>query len=171
MSIPAFDRFGNVPVGNLFPKPGEPLPTGLIRVTLSDFHSRFVAGVKNSKTRADIWDGWQRHRMDLEKIGIRFATLIGGSYTSSKIDPGDIDLCIIFDSEDVGSLNAADLAAFGKLMLNSHTKPTYRCDVFPLRLYPLANLRFGSTARDWNYWSRVYGFDRNGRPRAMFLVI
>ncbi|MFL6801341.1 MAG: DUF6932 family protein, partial [Sphingomicrobium sp.] len=82
---------------------------------LADVQSRFVDSFATSKTRIDIWSGWQRHRADFEKLGIRFGTLIGGSFTTTKIDPNDVDLCIIFESSDVAALDAAGLAQLGKL--------------------------------------------------------
>jgi hypothetical protein len=171
MAIPKFDKFGNIPVGDLFAKPGDPFPTPLIRTDLQTLHERFVREFTRSKTRQSIWDGWMNHRFDLEKLGLRYATLVGGSFTTTKGDPSDIDLCIIFEAAGVGGLDAHARAELGRLTRSSETKPGYKCDVYPLPLYPLSNYRFGSTARDWNYWTRVYGFDRSGHPKAVFLVI
>jgi len=171
MAIPKFDKFGNVPVGDLFAKSGDPTPTPLIRADLPTLHDRFVRDFPRSKTRQFVWDGWMNHRADLEHVGIRYATLVGGSFTTTKADPADVDLCIVFDAGDVALLNTVSRAELGRLTRTSETKPAYKCDVYPLPLYPLSNYRFGSTARDWNYWTRVYGFDRSGRPKAVFLVI
>jgi hypothetical protein len=169
MVIPKFDKFGNVPVGDLFG--GSPTP--LMHVSLSELHSHFVTSFPHSATRAKVWDGWMKYRSDFEKIGLSYATLCGGSFVTTKTDPRDVDLCIINESADVNALQKSDPAAYReylRLVNTTVTKTVYLCDAYPLVLYPLANPRFASMARYWNYWTRVFGTDRKGREKAFFIV-
>lgn len=170
MAIPKFNKFGNVPVGDLFTPPGG---TPLIHATLAELHDHFVTGFPRSATRPKIWDGWMQHRTALEGLGLRYATLCAGSFVTTTTDPRDVDICIINESGDVNALQASNPAGYReyqRLVDTTVTKSAYLCDTYPLVLYPLANPRFPSTARLWNYWTRVFGSDRRGREKAFFLV-
>ena len=169
MVIPKFDDAGNLPVGPLV-GPQARLD-GLIPVTLAEIHDRFVARVKGSKTRAEIWDGWMRHRADFERIGLPYATLVNGSFATAKRDPSDVDLCILVEAEDLNALPLASYKEFDRLTTPKLTIPEYRCHVYHVALYPITDPRFALTAVELNYWTRLFGqCKRTKRPKAFLLV-
>lgn len=82
MPIPAFDAHGNIPVGDLFASGAN----SLVHTTLQEVHDRFVAQVPESARRPHIWNGWMSHRAELEGVGIQYATLVDGSFTTTEQD-------------------------------------------------------------------------------------
>jgi hypothetical protein len=170
-AIPAFDRHGNLPIGDLF-KPGASR-LSLLDVRLDEIKDRFVSGFPHSKTRQAIWDGWMLHRQAIEKFGLNYATLVDGSFVTSKQDPKDVDLCLLIEGADINALEASDRSSFvefGKLVDTNHTLPLYKCDTYLLPLYSIANPRFPLTPRGFTYWARVFGTDRKNQPKNFLLV-
>ncbi len=170
-SIPPFDRHGNLPVGDLFQSGAQRLT--LVDATLRDVHDRFVTGFPSSKTRSRIWDGWMRHRQDLDEFGIPFATMVNGSFVTAAADPRDVDVCLVMEAESINRLEASDRSRFEalrKLTDTSYTKPSYLCDTYLLRMYPMGSPRFPLVPRGFTYWARVFGNDRRNRPKNFLLV-
>ncbi|HET7234567.1 MAG TPA: hypothetical protein VFJ16_31435 [Longimicrobium sp.] len=170
-SIPPFDKHGNLPVGDLFQSGAQRLT--LLDVTLQDVHDRFVAQFPKSNTRPGIWDGWMRHRQDLDAFGIPYATMVNGSFVTMKEDPGDVDICLVMEADSINQLEASDRGQFEalrKLTDTSYTKLLYLCDTYLLRLYPMSSPRFPLVPRGFTYWARVFGTDRRNRPKNFLLV-
>lgn len=169
MAIAKLDESGNLPVGPLVGPNGR--VDGLLPCTLAEIHEQFVAGVRDSKTRDEIWGGWMRHRTDFERVGVPYATMVDGSFTTVKRDPSDIDLCILVDAPTLDALTATEYREFERLTETSLTKPEYRCDVYHVAQYPVTDPRFYKTAVGVSYWTRVFGHDkRTKRPKAILLV-
>jgi hypothetical protein len=101
MTIPKFDITGNLPLADHFGAAGL---NSLIHPTLAEVKERFVAQVTGSLTRAKIWEGWMRHRSEIEKIGLSYATLVDGSFITDKVDPGDVDVCVLVDATEYNLL-------------------------------------------------------------------
>jgi hypothetical protein len=167
MTIPAFDGVGNLPVGNLFAQGQQ----GLITVTLEQVYQRFVLDFPSSSTRQQIWDGWMSHRMQLAATGVHFSTLVDGSFISSKLDPGDIDICLLLDSSEVEGLPPEVQDVLGPLISPAHCKANYLCDAYPLFVFPFAASEFSVTVTSLSYWTRVFGIDRNGHSKSLLFVI
>jgi len=86
MTLPPFDDHGNLPSGDYWP-------------TEADFEGRFV-NVAGSSSRENIYAGFKNHRAELLAAGVDDAAscMLDGSYTTSKLDPGDIDLVVEVDA-------------------------------------------------------------------------
>jgi hypothetical protein len=169
--LPAFDKVGNLPVGDLF---GSGASHYLIPATLPAIHERFVAQFPRSTRRPVIWDGWMRHRTAFASVGVPYATMVGGSFVTAKSEPGDVDLCIIMESTTVNQLATtapASHRALQQLTATSHTKPTFLCDVYPLLVFPMSSPRFVKTPLQFNYWTRAFGIDRKGRQKSVLIVL
>src|SRR5690606_32917183 len=112
MPIPPFNAAGNLSIGQLIGRAGW--HASIVPVTLSEAYARFVETVADSgsPSRSEIWEGWMRHRAAFGLLGIPFATLVDGSFISTKPNPGDIDLCILFDADRVNRLDATSRAKF-----------------------------------------------------------
>jgi hypothetical protein len=167
MPIPSFDASGNLPVGDLFAA-GAHHP--LVPASLQEVHERFVVQVPDSSRRSRVWEGWMRHRRELEQVGIQYATLVDGSFATIKQEPGDVDLCILYDAAEVNALGSTDRATLLRLLGGPACKPGYLCDVYGLSIHPLGDPRFSTTLERFAYWMRVFGTDRQDRQKSFLLV-
>jgi hypothetical protein len=169
--IPAFDRHGNLPIGDLFSAGGQRL--SLLDVSLQQIRTRFVDDFPHSKTRVKIWDGWMRHREELERFGIPYATMVDGSFVTAEQNPKDVDICLLMEAESINALESTDRHAFselGRLTDTTYTRPRFECDTYLLRLYRINSPRFALMPREFTYWARVFGTDRKNRPKNYLLV-
>lgn len=167
MPIPGFDRHGNLSIGDLF---GRGPNHSVTITTLGEVHDRFVRQIANSSSRSEIWDGWLRHRIDTEGVGVQYTTLVDGSFVTTKLDPGDVDICILLDADEVNQLGTQARLDLGRLLAGPACKADYRCDVYPLMVHPFRDPRFPATVERLSYWTRVFGIDRAGRQKSFLLV-
>lgn len=124
----------------------------------------------DSQVRLRLWDGWMRHRQAMGAIGLPFTTLLGGSFLTSKLDPGDVDLCYLLDGPTIDGLAAAQRSALGPLVDGSSSHAPYGCHSHLAPIYPMGHPRFFRTMDRLSYWFNVLGFDRNDFAKS-FLVI
>jgi len=150
-NLPGFSSSGHLPPGDYWP-------------SRTDFHQRFV-DVGASKTRRPIANGWASHRSDLVACGCApdSACLLDGSYTSSKADPGDIDLVVIFAPPRDSKSFTATLA----LLRGPNMKAKYCCDAYPLIALPVTHPKYATvTEKGLAYWRKWFGHDRSGAPKG-----
>ena len=165
MPIPPFDIHGNLAVGDLFAD-GEHY--SLAHVSLREIHDRFVAGA--SARRKRIWSGWMHHRSEIERLGIRYATIVDGSFTTTKPEPEDVDLCILYDAEEVERLQPPTRSEFLRLVAGPSCKWDYFCDAYGLGVWPFRDQLFTLTLDRISYWTRAFGIDRQGRQKSFLFV-
>jgi hypothetical protein len=150
LALPAFDAHGNLPPGDYWP-------------AQTDFEERFVH-LRSTSSRADIYDGFKRHRSALLAAGIDQTAdcLLDGSYTTSKLDPGDIDLVVeveatVFDSS----------ARVQELLSGPDAKQDFHCDAYPLLVYPQSDPHFQAvTVQGRAYWRKWFGRDRQNQEKG-----
>lgn len=85
-------------MGNMLPEVEEQtgaLPSGRYRVDPETFRARF--GTSNAR-REELWTHWETATGILRSHVPVCAAWIGGSYLTSKPDPGDIDCVYLIDS-------------------------------------------------------------------------
>jgi len=75
MTVPAFDRNGN-------------LPPGIHKTTIGEIAARFAW----NERRHRLWEGFRRAAANLAAAGVKKIWL-GGSFVTSKDDPNDVDGC------------------------------------------------------------------------------
>jgi hypothetical protein len=156
--IPAFVKTDNVSEGHL--PPGDYFPNK------SEFEGVFVSP---SQRRAEIYEGWQRHRRALEAAGLSTASrqLLNGSFTTAKLIPGDIDLAVeIPDAEKVFE-DSAKLNALVSLLRGPEMKPDYDCDAYPIFVFPESHPHYSSvTLEGIRYWTKWFAQTRSGNCKG-----
>jgi hypothetical protein len=148
--LPAFDAHGNLPPGDHWPAE-------------ADFEARFVH-VPGSNSRAEIYDGFKRHRAELLDAGVDQDAdcLLDGSFTTSKLDPGDIDLVV-----EVDALLFLESDRLQKLLSGPGAKDEFSCDAYPLIVYPENDPRHAAvTAQGRAYWRKWFGRDRQNHDKG-----
>ena len=82
--IESFDSNGNLPQGFHCP-------------TINEFKNRFVDHFSDSSTRMGIFKKYTLYCEMLTSLGIATKQWVGGSYTTHKTDPNDIDFVTHID--------------------------------------------------------------------------
>jgi len=148
--LPSFDSLGNIPAGDYHP-------------TKAEFEARFV-DVPGSSTRHVIYSGYQKHCADLGAAGVSSdaRSLLDGSFTTSKTDPGDIDLVV--EVEERAYLNSRRVQT---LLSGPGAKPDYYCDAYPLLVLDTNHPDYDRVTRSGrDYWRKWFGTDRKGNPKG-----
>lgn len=152
--IPEFDNNGN-------------LPAGLINPKLEEFEERFVDNFQDSTTRQEIFNGYIRYNGKLDTIKLATIQWVNGSYTTSKVNPGDIDFVTHIDAIKLDRSREVK-GPFAKLTDKSRAKSECRCDVYFIVVYPPENPElYESTKEDIEYWSKWFAHDRENNPKGM----
>ena len=170
--LPDFDVHGNLPPRDLFPAgaPQQRRGAAVLLASLAEMRARYVDSYPKSASRPKIWDGWMEHRKALDALGIKYATLVNGSFITDRLDPGDVDLCCMVDAADVNGLPSAGQTAYRALFDVAQCKKKYLCDPYAVTVYPLTHFRFQTMINSITYWSNVFGVDRRGRPKSFVIV-
>lgn len=163
------------------------IPPGRYRTTLEEVQSRFVdhAEFVGSVTRSDIWDGFRRYLVSwaiateaVDAPGLLKWIWIGGSFTSSKLDPNDIDVTPIVDAETLETLRGQPGVGSIRDLFEQRNRVTarYRVEPMPVRWRAIASTyteaEWGSVDRDYlerrgamdDWWQRQRGLNWSGGP-------
>jgi len=154
-SIPLFQPNGSLPPGDFAPSRHE-------------FESRFVYTGDVSQ-RGRIYEGWNIHREELMRAGIpvRALQLVNGSYTTSKLSPGDVDVAVEVPVEYAVLRSIQPDHPILRLFRASYIRAIYHCDAYPIYSLPKNDPLYDCvTAEAIRYWSKWFGRDRAGNPKG-----
>lgn len=143
--IPNFDENGN-------------LPPGLIKNSLPNFKIKFVEEFPGSKTRRIIFNGYIIVCNKIIDLNIATQHWINGSYTSSKVDPSDVDFVTHINAQRVNQMGYDPRLT--EIFSSNQIKADFKCHSFFIRVYPKTDLRYLLTKKERNYWLKWFGHDR-----------
>lgn len=118
------------------------LPLGRYRCSLSEVRDRFVShsDFARSTTRPKIWQDWLQAKDTLKSIVPVHAAWLGGSFTTAKLDPGDLDVVFVVSGPSATALRdptaRTALALFATNRLGSVRG--WSLDTFVLEWEPIA---------------------------------
>lgn len=131
---------------------------GRYATSLDDVRARFVdhADFAASTTRAGIWDDWMQATEVLRRVVPVACVWLGGSFTTAKVNAGDIDCLYWLDSADVATAKLSGDAANNILSLfanNLLKKPPFelKLDTFTASWRSIPEPHLGD-ALDWKYY-------------------
>jgi hypothetical protein len=86
------------------------LPLGRHICTATEVEDTFVKGsaFADSATRPGLWRDWTDALALLQSAVTVHAVWIGGSFTTAKLDPGDIDVTYIVNANEIRGLQGED---------------------------------------------------------------
>lgn len=128
------------------------LPAGRHVVTADEFKAYFVDAFTASTVRARQYTRWLRHREALSSVIPIQTQWIDGSYVTSKIDPGDIDVVTMIDALAFDALAPALQTMVGSLLGGKNTQAIWGIDSYPILAYPGGHALQADTARMVAYW-------------------
>lgn len=134
------------------------MEVGRYRATVDEVKARFVdhADFEGSTTRARIWADWEKATGILQRIVPIACVWLGGSFTSTKTDAGDLDCLYWLDSADVERAKMSGDAASNVLGLfasNQLNQPAIglKLDTFIASWRSIPEPHLGD-ALDWKYY-------------------
>ncbi len=118
------------------PKPYRVLPVGVHECAEPEFAERFVGDYPASQSRRLIWQGFARLRREAVEQNIAGHQWVAGSFTTSKENPGDVDVVTFTDYEAFNQFSPTQEEFFKKkldgrkgthLVYKSHTFAVLSC--------------------------------------------
>ncbi len=138
------------------------LEAGMHNMTLSDLESVFVDPFENIERRTALLERFQAFILRLNDISINVEVWIDGSFATTKDYPGDIDLVVVCDENELNSLSQDKLLIFNELFTDKiTTKLRYECDAY----FILDDMH------DKSYWRGLFGFDREENPKGIARIM
>ena len=149
-----------------FPAGEDRLSPGRQRATVAEVESLLVTGFPTSRTRRPLFDRWVAVREAIRRIVSVQSEWLNGSYVTTKENPGDIDMVTILDPAEVEGLDAASQAMLKGLVAGNASKNLHMCHSFVIVAYPQGHPAHGVYQQNLQYWSALFGHDREGRPKG-----
>lgn len=137
-------------------------PPGLHPLDEAELDNHFLQDFAESQTRPQLIAGLRAFLAALKRLGLNFEFWIDGSFSTTKLDPNDVDLVIFIDPQEVNCLPAQAQHELSILLDRPSSKHRYGCDV----LYALSD---DFDAR--SYWRGWYGFDRDEQPKGIAQIV
>lgn len=148
-----------------FDKNGNPQPEGIQEFQFSEFKTIFVENFNNSISRKLIFEKYEEYISDFKnQIGNEFKNWVNGSYTTTKIEPNDIDIVNIVEHTEELNNKFDELQEF---LTVGGSKEKYKVDGYFVPIYPIDDPRFAFTEQNLKYWANWFGHDRQNRPKAL----
>jgi hypothetical protein len=155
----------------VYDEKGNPTPYGFIDMNMDEMKINFVVDFNKSTTRQNIFNGYMQYCTDLYGvIKEEFYQWINGSFTTTKINPRDIDLVNLISLNRIQVLGQA-LCCFDTNCSNGQVKIDYNVDGYiipiPDAQYPEYYEYFN---RNISYWQNQWGRDRDGNPKGIIRI-
>ena len=142
------------------------LPVGRYTCAGQEVEDCFVTAAQFSAsgTRGDIWGDWQIAQQFLQQSVIVHAAWLGGSFTTAKVDPDDIDVTFVVSADDYSARPPQDqqvvdlfntpghVKAVLGLKVDSYVLPWHRIPALPTMPVHLEYYRARGYWDDW--WQR-----------------
>ena len=152
-----------------FDKHGNPQPPGVIAYSIDEFKSTFVDSFIESEIRAKIFRNYEQYLQELKALVVdEFKQWINGSYTTTKLNPNDIDLVNVIPYTE--ALNQKYDLVLNFLTIGG-SKDNYLIDDYLIQVYPEDDPRTTLTQQQLDYWSDWFSHDRQGRAKALIEII
>jgi Family of unknown function (DUF6932) len=140
------------------------LPLGRHVCAESEVEARFVSAPEfvSSTTRQGIWQDWQSAVGLLRTVVAVHAAWLGGSFTTSKTDPGDIDATFLINGDGLDGRSLADRTV-ASLFIDGRVKAQIglNIDSYAMLWRPIPQPMpfLVNRIHDQYYWARGYWDD------------
>lgn len=152
MTIPDFNEDGNIPIGEHEP-------------TLSEFKTRFVEDFSPNARREELYNSYINYSMYLHTFSIAEKEWAGGSFTTTKNEPSDVDLLIYVDGIRLNEGN--DKYDFWKNLDPEMIFYSFTCHTHLIISYPEGDPRNELHFEKRDYFEDLFQKDKKDRPRGI----
>ncbi len=149
---------------------GENLPPGVHSATVDEVEASLVVAFPTSSSRPPIFEGWRRHRNAVSALLPPSVQWVDGSYVSTKINPGDIDVVTHVDGQQFDALDPASQAAVRALFAGSPDTSTFLTDAYAIAEYPLGHVARPFYEQVRAYWEWRWSTARDGTSKGFVEV-
>lgn len=143
------------------------LEPGFHEIDRKKFKDIFVSAFTTSQTRQTIYDSfvqWEKKLISQYKI---YEIWIDGSFSTSKVNPNDMDIVVFVHAVDYNKLahdwenfrNVSNIDAYLTLAICNESEN----DVTDKEVY-------WQFVNERNYWRGQFGFDRNDSPKGIIVL-
>ena len=132
----------------------------MTNITLKDVKERFVT----NKTREEIFRGYISYMQVLFSKIPTCKQYIDGSFTTTKKDPNDIDICTFLDIEFILSNNE-----FLEPLKSKNARIKYKVDGYFCPISDKNTPYFEKCKERYEYWSYWFSHDREGKYKELFV--
>lgn len=153
-----FDTFGN------------PYPYEIIPVDMQQFKESFAQN-PNTNQRMQLFDNLVSYNKALNGSisPSKWYQWFGGSYTTTKPNPNDVDLVNFIDPLTIIN-NSDKILHFINSNDNDTAKTVYSVDGYLIPLFEQTDPRYKILLDRKAYWKNWFGHDRNKNPKAVIKV-
>lgn len=141
-------------------QPNGLLPEGVHPATEDELKARCVAPFATSRTRPNLFEGFQRYRQELDSLYLDVTQWVDGSFVDqTRLDPDDIDIVNFVDSSGLQNIPVDDQPKASQLLSGGETtKAEYHCHTYLVIAFPAEHPfaeNFDERRRYWRkWWSR-----------------
>lgn len=133
-------------------------------LSLKEFKYHFVDAFPDSSTRKKLYEGYLRYTKDFRKeIASEVVQWIGGSFSSKKLNPRDIDMVTIMDYETFEEKYELIEKKFRK-----SAKSDYGVDAYIVSSYPEEHKKYPIYQGNLVYWDNQFTKTRKNRAGKRF---
>jgi hypothetical protein len=155
-----------------FDDKGNPYPYEIVRINLGKFEEIFTK-IPNKDRRLLLFQQLNQYINDFLTtfLPTNWIQWVGGSYTTTKKMPNDIDLVNFIDANSIES----SISALSIFITNSDcetdSKKKYSVDGYLVPIFDEYDPRRKITVDFRNYWKKWFGHDRFENPKTVVEVI
>ncbi len=147
-----------------FDERGYIIPPKKEEMSLEEFEEIFVKSFSASSTRATLFAGYLSYTRQFKvEIAENFIHWIGGSFTTKKVNPNDIDLVTIIPHETFEAHIKLIEEKFRKKSLSE-----YGIDAYIVAAYPEGHKKYSLYQGNIVYWDNQFSKTRKNRAGKRF---
>jgi hypothetical protein len=149
---------------------GNPVPYSTISMDMVQF--AFFSTIPDTSVRTTLFVRLIQYLQDFRRAvsPTTWIQWFGGSYTTNKPQPNDIDLVNLVDYDSVNSSLNVLPSFLTSTTVNPDSRQTYFIDGYLVPLFREDDPRLTITVDRIGYWTRWLGQDRDRNPRAIIEV-
>lgn len=137
----------------------EPLlSAGFHDIDINNLDEIFVDNFTNKTRRSHLVSQLRIFLGELSQVNAKFEIWLDGSFLTLKDEPGDIDLLIVYDKNQMNTLSINEKKIINSLFNRPTTKIRYDLDILLCQNDDINNR---------SYWRGWFGFTRNEVPKGI----
>lgn len=150
--------------------PSGLLPPGRYPTSVEEIGRILVDPFALSITRPRLHSGWQDRRRAVTRLIPVVLEWIGGSYSTAKRDPSDIDVVVFLREGDLATLNPSQLSEIVALVNGPSAKSKFGTDTYVVVEVADGHPYHDDYLRAVGYWDRWWSRTRLGEDRGYLEV-
>lgn len=145
------------------------LPPGCFPSTLKEFKCRFVLDFGDSNTRTEIFNEYIGYASDLSTYNLTLKKWVGGSYVSTKLDPSDMDMIVLYDGIEFN--HHPERGSFFNLFLRYHGYKQYLHHSMYIAVYPKSDPRYEAiTKTQFEIWHNFISTAKDNKTKRGLIL-